>query len=141
MNTVEVIVQEFKAMNEWEDRYKRIIQIGKEAPSFSEDQKIKDNIVSGCQSQVWLIADLTDEKKIVFKADSDALIAKGLVNLMIQAFSNKTPDEVLSTTTDFISEIGLDTHLSANRSQGLAAMVKQMKYYATAYKALISQNF
>ena len=97
--------------------------------------------MNGCQSQVWLVANLNDEEKIVFEADSDALIAKGLVNLLIQIYSNQTPDEVLHTDTSFISEIGLDTHLSANRSNGLTAMVKQMKYYATAYKALLGQKF
>lgn len=129
----EKIVEEFSLFDDWMDKYNFLIDLGKNLPMIDPKNKIKNNLITGCQSQVWLHAEF-NEGNIVFTADSDAVITKGIVNLLIQVFSGHTPDEILDANTDFIDEIGLREHLSPTRSNGLVAMIKQMKLYALAFK-------
>lgn len=131
------IIREFKALPDWQERYKHIIKTGQKLPPLAEEHKTEDNLVRGCQSQVWLITELDDDK-VVFKADSDAAITKGLVALMVNFYSGETPDTILTTNPRFIKEIGMQEHLSPTRSNGLASMVKQMKIYAMAYKSKLA---
>jgi cysteine desulfuration protein SufE len=133
------IVEEFSQITNWEDRYRRIIELGKQMPDMPEILKIEDIKVKGCQSQVWLHAHLDDDGQIIFQADSDALIVKGLIALLLRVYSDATADEILTTQPDFIATIGLAGNLSPSRANGLFAMVKQIKYYATAFKALQSR--
>lgn len=134
------IVQEFSGIQSWEDRYKKIIQLGKSLPDLPDEYKIEDLKVKGCQSQVWIKASLSDEQKVVFQADSDAMIVRGLVALLMRVYSDATPAEILSTNPDFVSELGLQSHLSPSRANGLVAMVRQIKYYAAAFQALQAQT-
>lgn len=127
------IIKEFSAFSDWTQRYKHLISLGKNLEPIDEEYKTEDNLVRGCQSQVWLHAD-TDEGKVVFEADSDAAITKGLVALMVRFYSNRSPEAILQTDPVFVKKIGLQEHLSPTRSNGLAAMIKQMKIYAMAYK-------
>ncbi|MDQ3073316.1 MAG: SufE family protein [Bacteroidota bacterium] len=133
------IVEEFEMLGDWQEKYEHIIALGKELKDFPEDQRIDANKVKGCQSSVWLISELKDGR-IYYTVDSDALIVKGLASLVVRIFSARTPDEILEATPDFIGRIGLQSHLSPTRSNGLAAMVRQIKYYALAYKAGMQQN-
>ncbi len=133
-STQERIVREFELMGDWTERYKYIIKHGSKMEDLPESDKIESNLVKGCQSQVWLTASYEDGK-IIFKADSDAAITKGLVSLMVRFYSNNTPETILNTNPDFIEKIGMAQHLSPTRANGLSAMVKQMKIYAMAYKA------
>ena len=132
------IIREFKALGDWPERYKYIINLGQKLDSLDDEYKTDDNLVRGCQSQVWLHTELDDDK-VIFKADSDAAITKGLVALMVRFYSNETPDDILSNNPDFIKQIGMQEHLSPTRSNGLASMIKQMKIYAMAYKAKLQQ--
>jgi cysteine desulfuration protein SufE len=134
----ERIIREFKALGDWPERYKYIIKLGQKLDPLDEKHKTDDNLVRGCQSQVWLHTEL-DGDKVIFKADSDAAITKGLVALMVRFYSDETPDAILSTNPDFIKKIGMQEHLSPTRSNGLASMVKQMKIYAMAYKSKLQQ--
>ena len=131
------IIGEFNALSDWQERYKHIIKTGQKLPSLAEEHKTEDNLVRGCQSQVWLVTDLEDDK-VIFKADSDAAITKGLVALMVNFYSGETPDTILTTNPQFIKEIGMQEHLSPTRSNGLASMIKQMKIYALAYKSKLA---
>ena len=133
------IIREFKALGDWPERYKYIIKLGQKLDSLDDEYKTEDNLVRGCQSQVWLHTELDDDK-VIFKADSDAAITKGLVALMVRFYSNETPDDILSNNPDFIKQIGMQEHLSPTRSNGLASMIKQMKIYAMAYKAKLQQR-
>ncbi len=133
-STQERIVREFELMGDWTERYKYIIKHGAKMDSLPESDKIDSNLVKGCQSQVWLAANY-ENGKIIFRADSDAAITKGLVSLMVRLYSNNTPDTILGTNPEFIDKIGMAQHLSPTRANGLSAMVKQMKIYAMAYKA------
>lgn len=137
MNTVNdtenEIVSDFNFFTDWTDKYQYIIELGNKLKDFPEDKKTEDYRIKGCQSTVWLTADLIDGK-IVFKADSDSSIVKGLAALLIQVLSNQTPDDILNAKLDFIEKIGLRRHLAQTRSNGLAAMIKQMKMYALAFK-------
>lgn len=135
----ERIIREFKALGDWPERYKYIIKLGQKLDSLDDEYKTDDNLVRGCQSQVWLHTELDDDK-VIFKADSDAAITKGLVALMVRFYSNETPDDILSNNPDFIKQIGMQEHLSPTRSNGLASMIKQMKIYAMAYKAKLQQT-
>lgn len=128
------IIREFKALGEWPERYKYIIKLGQKLEPLDEKFKIDENLVRGCQSQVWLHTELDDDK-VIFKADSDAAITKGLVALMVRFYSEETPDDILSHNPDFIQQIGMQEHLSPTRSNGLSSMIKQMKIYAMAYKS------
>lgn len=133
------IIDEFAALADWTERYKYIIKMGRELDPLDEKYKVDENLVRGCQSQVWLHTRLEDGG-VIFEADSDAAITKGLVALMIRFYSGQDPDTIISTSPDFIKKIGMEEHLSPTRSNGLASMVKQMKIYAMAYKAKLQQQ-
>jgi len=126
------LIDEFSYFDEWMDKYAYIIELGKELPMIAPQYKTPQHLISGCQSQVWLHAEFADGK-IIFTADSDAIITKGIVNLLIKVLSNRTPQEILEAKLDFIDAIGLRAHLSPTRSNGLNSMLKQMKMYATAF--------
>jgi cysteine desulfuration protein SufE len=134
-DTQEEIIKAFEQYTDWEDRYKRIIEYGKLLPAFDESLRTDKNKLSGCQSQVWINARF-EEGKIVFEADSDASIVKGLIALLIKVYSNHTPDEILANPPDYFRKIGIDSHLSPTRKNGLGAMMKQIQMYAVAFKAL-----
>lgn len=129
------IVEDFELFDSWEDKYEYIIDLGKKLEALDDVHKIEENKIKGCQSTVWLIATYQDGK-VVFKADSDAVIVKGLISMLIKVLSDHTPDEILAAKMDFIGEIGMMTHLAQTRSNGLLAMIKQMKNYALAYKMM-----
>ena len=120
---------------DWMEKYEHIIELGKELDPIAEADKIDDNLIKGCQSRVWLTASLNDEGKVIFSADSDAIITKGLVALMIRVLSDAKPMEIASADLHFLEAIGLNAHLSPTRSNGLLSMVKQMKMYGLAYSA------
>ncbi|MGM9679014.1 MAG: SufE family protein [Bacteroidaceae bacterium] len=128
----EEIVEEFTGLDDWMDRYQLLIDLGNEQPPLNEAYKTEQNLIDGCQSRVWLQADLVDGK-VVFQAESDALIVKGIVTLLIRVLSNHTPQEIVDADLFFIDRIGLREHLSPTRSNGLLAMLKQMKLYALAF--------
>jgi cysteine desulfuration protein SufE len=134
----EQIVSEFSYFDNWMDRYNHLIDMGKSCPLIDEKYKKKSYLISGCQSRVWLHAAMVDGK-IVFTADSDAVITKGIVNLLIRVFSQQPADDIIAADIAFIDKIGLKEHLSPTRSNGLMSMIKQMKLYALAFKAK-SQN-
>jgi cysteine desulfuration protein SufE len=127
------IVEEFALFDSWDDKYEYIIDLGKKLPELEAEHKKDENRVRGCQSTVWLVADYTDGK-VFFKADSDAVIVKGLISMLIRVLTGHTPDEILQAKLDFIQQIGMNTHLAQTRSNGLLSMVKQMKNYALAFK-------
>ena len=129
------IIDEFVDIEDWMDRYAYIIDLGNALPAIDEKFKTPQYIIEGCQSRVWLNAELNEEGKIIYTADSDAIIVKGIISLLIQVLSNHTPQEILDAELYFIDKIGLSEHLSPTRSNGLVAMVKQMKVYAFAFKA------
>jgi cysteine desulfuration protein SufE len=131
--TEKEIVEEFSLFDSWEDKYEYIIDLGKKLPPLDDQFKIKENRVKGCQSTVWLATDF-HEGRVFFKADSDAVIVKGLISMLIRVLSGHTPEEILNDKLDFIQEIGMTTHLAQTRSNGLLSMVKQMKNFALAYK-------
>lgn len=128
------VIEDFSQVDDWMDRYQMLIDLGEELPPMEEEYKTQQNLIDGCQSQVWLSADMTEDGKIVFSADSDALIVKGIIALLLKVISGHTPDEILQSELYFIDRIGLKDHLSPTRSNGLLAMVKQIKMYALAYK-------
>ena len=131
----EEIIDEFSGFDDWMDKYQLLIDLGGEQEPLPEQYKTESNLIDGCQSRVWLQADLTEDGLVHFQAESDALIVKGIVALLIRVLSDHTPDEILSADLHFIEEIGLKEHLSPTRSNGLVAMLKQMKLYAMAFKA------
>lgn len=128
------IIAEFCDIDDWMDRYAYIIDLGNTLPPIDEKYKTPTHLIEGCQSRVWLNADIADGK-IIYTADSDAIIVKGIISLLIQVLSGHTPDEIINAELYFIDKIGLSEHLSPTRSNGLVAMVKQMKMYALAFKA------
>lgn len=128
------IVSEFSDFDDWMDRYQLLIDMGSEQKALDERYKTEENLIDGCQSRVWLQCDAKDGK-LFFTAESDALIVKGIITLLIRVLSGHTPDEILNADLYFIEKIGLKEHLSPTRSNGLLAMVKQMRMYALAYKA------
>ncbi len=129
----EQVVSEFSLFDDWMDKYNYLIEMGRSIPVIDEKYKTDQYVITGCQSKVWLHADYRDGK-IFFSADSDAIITKGIVNLLIRVLSGHTPDEILDADMDFIEKIGLREHLSPTRSNGLTSMIKQMKLYALAFK-------
>ncbi|MDQ2862613.1 MAG: SufE family protein [Bacteroidota bacterium] len=131
----EEIIDSFSLFDTWEEKYEYIIDLGKKLKPLDDKYKLAENIIKGCQSTVWLVTDF-ENGRIFFKADSDAVIVKGLVSMLIEVLSGHTPDEILNTKLDFIREIGMMNHLAQTRSNGLLAMVKQMKNYALAYKGM-----
>ena len=128
------IVDEFELLGDWQEKYQHIIAIGKKLPSFPLELQTEENKVRGCQSNVWLVSSF-NEGKIFLQGDSDALIVKGLVALVLRVLSGKTPDEILNTQLSFIERLGMQSNLSPTRNNGLAAMINQIKFYALAYKA------
>ncbi|MFY8187003.1 MAG: SufE family protein [Flavobacterium sp.] len=128
------IIDEFSMFEDWMQRYEYIIELGKSLPLIDENLKTDENIIKGCQSKVWLHA-IEKEGKIIYSADSDAILTKGIVALLIRVFSNQMPSVILQSNTDFIDAIGLKEHLSPTRANGLVSMIKQIKMYALAYQA------
>ena len=134
-DTHDGLVKEFEEITDWEEKYKHIIKLGRELPVFNEEYKTDKNKIEGCQSQVWMNAKLEDNK-IIIEADSDAMIVKGLIAILIKAYSGFSPAEILSIPPDFLQKIGIDKHLSPTRKNGLGAMLKQIQMYAVAFNAL-----
>ncbi len=132
------IIADFSVFPTWEEKYRHLIEIGKRLEILPEEFRKEDFKVKGCQSQVWLHAILTENQEIKFVGDSDALIVKGLVALLLRFYSTATPDEILKTPPDFLTKLDLSAHLSPSRANGLFAMVKQIKFYAAAFKAMAS---
>ena len=130
----EELIDEFAMFDDWMQKYEYMIDLGKTLPLIDAEKKTNDKLIKGCQSKVWLQSEM-QEDKIVFTADSDAIITKGIIAILIRVFSNQTPDAIVAAKTDFIAEIGLQEHLSPTRANGLVSMVKQMKLYAIAYQA------
>ena len=126
------IVEEFDIFDTWMDKYEYLIELGKSVPKISEENKKEENIIKGCQSKVWLHAKKQDGL-VKFYADSDAIITKGIISLLIRTFSNQKPSDIINTDTDFIDKIGLRQHLSPNRANGLNNMIKKIKFYAIAF--------
>lgn len=129
------IVSEFEFLTDWMDKYEMIIEMGKELPMIDEKYKVPENLIKGCQSQVWLHADYKDGL-LYFSADSDALITKGLVAMVVKVLSGHSAQEIIDSDLHFVDDIGLKSHLSPTRSNGLLSMLKQIKHYAIAFKAL-----
>lgn len=136
-NIQDEIIDEFAGLTDWMDKYAYIIELGNAVEPLEDKYKTPDNIIDGCQSRVWLVAD-EENGKINFRADSDAIIVKGLISLLIRVLSGNTPQDILDADLYFMQEIGLQEHLSPTRSNGLLAMIKQMRVYALAYKAKLS---
>jgi len=133
------IMDQFASFDDWLDKYNLIVEMGKSLPLIDEKYKTDQFIISGCQSKVWLHA-VYHDGRIIFTADSDAIITKGIVNLLIQVLSNQTPDDILNEKLEFIEDIGLKEHLSPTRSNGLSSMIKQMKLYAFVFKAKMEKE-
>jgi cysteine desulfuration protein SufE len=127
------IIAEFSFFEDWMDKYNYLIELGKELKVIEEKYRVQNNLISGCQSRVWLHAEYRD-RKVYFSADSDAVITKGLVSLMIRVLDGQSPDDILAADLGFLDKIGLKEHLSPTRSNGLTSMIKQMKLYALAFK-------
>ena len=128
------IIDEFSMFDDWMQRYEYIIELGKSLPLIKEEYKTDENLIKGCQSKVWLQGEQKDDK-IVFTADSDAILTKGIIAILIRAFSNQKAEDIINADTDFIDEIGLKEHLSPTRANGLVSMIKQIKMYALAFQS------
>jgi len=126
------IIDEFSMFDDWMQRYEYIIELGKSLPLIKEEYKTEENLIKGCQSKVWLQGEQKDDK-IVFTADSDAILTKGIIAILIRAFSNQKAEDIIKADTEFIDEIGLKEHLSATRANGLVSMIKNIKMYALAF--------
>lgn len=131
------IVEEFSMFYDWMQRYEYMIELGKSLPLIDPQYKTEDNIIKGCQSKVWVHADLEDNK-LIFTADSDAIITKGIIAILIRVYSHQHPDAILEADTAFIDKIGLKEHLSPTRANGLVSMIKQLKMYAIAFKTQLN---
>jgi len=136
----EEIIDEFNLFDDWMERYEYLIELGRSLPIIDQQYKLDENIIKGCQSKVWLHSEM-NHTKIDFTADSDAILTKGLVALLLRVFSNQTPEDILKADTLFIDEIGLKEHLSPTRANGLVSMLKQIKLYAIAQQANTSINY
>ena len=132
------IIDEFAMFDDWMQRYEYMIELGKSLPLIDAQYKTDENLIKGCQSKVWVHAILKDDQ-IEFTADSDAIITKGIVAILIRVFSNQHPKDIIEANTDFIDEIGLKEHLSPTRANGLVSMIKQIKMYAIAYQTQLKQ--
>lgn len=130
------IVEEFALFDEWMDKYEHLIELGKDLDIIEDQYKLDNNLIKGCQSRVWLHAKLSNGR-VIFSADSDAIITKGIIALMLRVFSNQKPQDIARASVDFIDKIGLKEHLSPTRSNGLVAMVKQIKIYAVAFSTQV----
>lgn len=137
---IQLLTQQFNSMEDWESRYQHIINLGKQLPAMPAEGMVDENKVAGCQSQVWLLPCVGNGGVLHFKADSDALIVKGLISLLLFVYQDLTPSEILQVPSHFLKELGLEQHLSPSRSNGLRAMQKQILYYATAYQYLLNRN-
>jgi len=133
----EEIIDEFSMFEDWMERYEYIIDLGRSLPIINEQFKLDENLIKGCQSKVWLYSEL-QENSLVFTADSDAILTKGIVALLLRVFSNQTPQAILDADSNFIDEIGLKEHLSPTRANGLVSMVKQIKMYAIAQQSKLT---
>lgn len=131
------IIDEFSMFDDWMERYEYMIELGKSLPLINDQYKTDDNIIKGCQSKVWVHAEMNNNN-VVFTADSDAIITKGIIAILIRVFSNQTPKDIIAADTDFIDDIGLKEHLSPTRANGLVSMIKQIKMYAIAYQTQIN---
>ena len=131
------IVEEFNLFEDWMQRYEYMIELGKSLPLIAPEFKTDDNIIKGCQSKVWVHAELKDNQ-LLFSADSDAIITKGIIAILIRAFSNQHPKDILDADTNFIDQIGLKEHLSPTRANGLVSMIKQIKLYAIAFQTQLN---
>jgi len=131
------IVEEFELFDDWMQRYEHMIELGKSLPLIEEKYKTDDNLIKGCQSKVWVHAEM-DGENLVFTADSDAIITKGIIAILVRAFSNQPPKAIIEADTTFIDEIGLKEHLSPTRANGLVSMIKQLKMYAVAYQTQLN---
>ena len=130
----EEIVNEFDFFDDWSEKYQYLIDLGKNLPDFNQINRVEENLVKGCQCNVWLHAEIIDDK-IIYTADSDAIISKGIISILISVFSGQKPEDIINAKMDFIDKIGLSNHLSQTRANGLLAMVKQIKIYAVAYNS------
>lgn len=128
------IIEEFSVFDDWLDKYEYLIELGKSLPVITDNRKLDSNLINGCQSRVWLAADYSDGK-IFFTADSDAIITKGIISLLIRVFSGRAPQEIIDADLNFIKEIGLEQNLSPTRANGLVAMINKIKFYAVAFAA------
>lgn len=133
----EDIIEEFAMYEDWMQRYEYMIELGKTLPIIDEKYKTDDNLIKGCQSKVWVHAEMEGDK-LVFTADSDAIITKGIIAILVRAFSNQHPKDIIDADTGFIDEIGLKEHLSPTRANGLVSMIKQLKMYAVAYQTQLN---
>lgn len=131
----EEIIEDFALFDNWEEKYEYIIDLGKKLPPLEDEFKVDKNIIKGCQSTVWLVSEMKNGR-VYYKADSDAVIVKGLVSMLIKVLSGQSPEAILDARLDFIGEIGMMAHLAPTRSNGLLAMIKQMKNYAFAYQSV-----
>lgn len=135
---IEALKAEFSSIANWEERYALLIQKGKNAPVLPEHFRTEKNLIKGCQSQVWLVAELSPEGKVILQGQSDALLVAGLVSLLISVYSNQRPSDILQTQPDFIGQMGFQSHLSPSRANGFQAMLKQIYLYAQAFQMLSS---
>ena len=133
----EELIEEFAMFDDWMQRYEYMIDLGKSLPLIDKQNKTDDRVIKGCQSKVWLDAELKGDK-MVFSADSDAIITKCIIAILIRTFNTQSPTAILNSNTDFIDQIGLKEHLSATRANGLTSMIKKLKLYATAYQAKLN---
>lgn len=133
----EELIDEFSMFDDWMQRYEYMIELGKSLPLIDENLKTDDKLIKGCQSKVWLNSEMKNGK-IIFTADSDAIITKGIIAVLVRVFSNQKPQAILDANTDFVDEIGLKEHLSPTRANGLVSMIKQMKMYALAYQTQLN---
>lgn len=131
------LVDEFSMFDDWMQRYEHMIELGRSLPMIEERYKIDDNLIKGCQSKVWVHAELQDDK-LVFTADSDAIITKGIIAILVRVLSNQRPQDIIDADMGFIDEIGLKEHLSPTRANGLVSMIKQLKLYAIAYQTQLN---
>ena len=127
------IIEEFDFFQDWSEKYQYLIDLGKNLPEFNDSNRVDSNLIKGYQSKVWLNSSF-DNNIVIFEADSDAIISKGIISLLIRVFSGHTPDEIIAAKIDFIEKIGLNSHLSQTRANGLLSMIKQIKIYALAYQ-------
>lgn len=135
----QILIDDFAKIPDWEERYRRIIELGKNLPNMDETLKTEANKVKGCQSQVWLHASLNAQGLVVFTGDSDAVLVKGLVALLLQVYSNSAPQDILSTPPEFLKKLGFEGNLSPSRANGLNSMLKQIQLIATAYSMLLKK--
>jgi cysteine desulfuration protein SufE len=135
----QAIIDEFSMFDDWMEKYEYMIDLGKSLPLIDPKLKTDDKLIKGCQSKVWLNSEVQDEE-VVFTADSDAIITKGIVAILIRVFSHETPQAIVEADLDFIEKIGLKEHLSPTRANGLVSMIKQMKMYAVAYQAQLNNK-